>query len=87
MRLKHSSLNNQKRLSLPESKLRPFCEENDALFIKKTQHLSSKYRKELDKAYKKAKKYVNLQVNKSGMIHSDLSHLKNGILNLFNFHH
>ena len=75
---------------MPESKLRPFCEENDTLFVKKVQHLSSKYRKELDKAYKKAKKYANSsqQDNKQETIHSsDLSQFKNGLLNLFHFHH
>ena len=45
------------RLWLPESKLRPFCKENDRLFLENSPLLSTKYRKELEKAYKKAKKY------------------------------
>ena len=42
---------------MPESKLRPFCKENDRLFLENSPLLSSKYRKELEKAYKKAKKF------------------------------
>lgn len=45
------------RLWLSESKLRPFCKENDRLFLENSQLLTSKYKKELEKAYKKAKKF------------------------------
>jgi hypothetical protein len=45
-------------LWLTESKIRPFCIENDRLFMETLPLLSTKYRKELDKAYKKAKRYA-----------------------------
>ena len=41
---------------LPQSKMRPFSKENDKLFLNYLPLLSSKYRKEMEKAYKKAKK-------------------------------
>jgi hypothetical protein len=43
-------------LWLPENKLRPFCKENDRLFLENSPLLTSKYKKELEKGYKKAKK-------------------------------
>lgn len=52
-------------MHLPESKLRPFCRQNDELFISKSRYFSSKYRKQLEKSYRKAKKfaYKNLDVD------------------------
>ena len=47
-----------KRVWLGESKLRPFCKENDKLFLDNCPLLSIKYRKEMEKAYKKAKRFV-----------------------------
>lgn len=46
------------RLWLPESKLRPFCKENDKLFLDNSPLLTTKYKKELEKAYKKAKRFA-----------------------------
>jgi len=38
-------------------KLRPFCIENDTLFLEKAKlYCTSQYRKDIEKAYKKAKK-------------------------------
>lgn len=45
------------RIWLAESKLRPFCKENDKLFLQHADILHSSYKKELAKAYKKGKKY------------------------------
>ena len=50
-------------LWLTESKMRPFCKENDRMFLETTPLLSSKYRKELEKAYKKAKRYCKAGSN------------------------
>ena len=42
---------------VPESKLRPFCNENDILFLEKAKYYcTDKYKKDIDKAFKKAKK-------------------------------
>jgi hypothetical protein len=73
------------RLWLPESKLRPFCEENDMLFLKNTQMLSSKFRKEVEKAYKRAKKYTK-SITKTDHNNYHISDLKNGIFNFFHPH-
>ena len=56
---------NRKRtwMWLSEKKLRPFCAENDRLFLENTNYLSGKYRKELEKAYKKAKKLVEKHIS------------------------
>lgn len=44
------------RVWLPESKLRPFRKENESLYENTLNLLSNKYRRELEKAFKKAKK-------------------------------
>jgi len=46
-----------KRLWVNRTKMRPFCTENDTLFLEKARlYCTSQYRKDIEKAYKKAKK-------------------------------
>ena len=49
--------NNTKRLWVAESKIRPFCNENDEIFLEKAKHYcTDRYAKDLCKGYKRAKK-------------------------------
>jgi hypothetical protein len=45
------------RLWIAESKLRPFCNENDSLFLEKAKnYCTDKYIRDINKGYKRAKK-------------------------------
>ena len=69
-------------------KLRPFCAENNALFLKNAHILSTKNKKELEKAFKKGKKFLESANNSESMSqHTHASQIKNGLYNLFHHHH
>ena len=55
------------------------------LFLKNTQMLSSKFRKEVEKAYKRAKKYTK-SITKTYHNNYHISDIKNGIFNFFHPH-
>jgi len=60
---------------LPESKLRPFSKENDKIFLENSALLTTRYKRELDKAYSKAKKFSKVyQEAHDGKAHHSIFH-------------
>jgi hypothetical protein len=70
---------------VPETKLRPFCNENDILFMDKAKYYcTDKYKKEIDKAFKKAKKLAYAEELNERHHTYDFNHL---VRHLFHNHH
>ncbi len=73
---------------MPESKLRPFCPENDCLYYENFELLSGKYKKELEKAYKKSKKILKTHCEfVQSQIKSDHGHHSHHNHNHHHHHH